>query len=148
MTNILKSPQNRFPYRLFDASQPVPFFWCIMPPLDAVRQLRHASAYIPTLFSYGEKIMAKQSAPPAIRRTDARIFDPVAINLTMSRQAVELLRKHAGTARGHGKLLSQMIIDYDARQGFEDLLELATRELRKAIRDVAKEVKGEVRNKG
>jgi hypothetical protein len=41
-----------------------------------------------------------------------------------------------------------MIIDYDARQGFEDLLELATRELRKAIRDVAKEVKGEVRNKG
>jgi hypothetical protein len=85
---------------------------------------------------------------PSTQKSNARIFDPVALNLTMSRQAVELLRKHAGTPRGHGKLLSQIMIDYDTRQGFEDLLKVTTRELRKAIRDVAKEAKGEVRDKG
>jgi hypothetical protein len=76
-------------------------------------------------------------------KSDARLFDPVAVNLTLSRQAVDLLRKHAGTPRGHGRLLSQIVIDYDARQGFEDLFRVALKDLRKAIRTITKEVCGE-----
>jgi len=69
------------------------------------------------------------------------------VNLTLTREAIALLQKHVPSRRGHGRFLSKLLVEHDARGQFEDLWTVARKELRKAIRDVAKEAKGEVRDK-
>jgi hypothetical protein len=74
------------------------------------------------------------------KRYKNRRDDSIPLNLTLERGAAHLLRKHAPGPRAHGKFLSELIYEFDRRQGFQDLWELARRDWRKLFREIRRDL--------
>lgn len=79
-------------------------------------------------------------SPEIDKRYDGRPDNVMVVNLSLDRDAVQLLREYAPGPKAHGKFVSNLIFEYDRRQSFRDFLATTGREeLRKLCRKARKE---------
>ena len=80
-------------------------------------------------------------APPTDKRYTKRSENVIPVNLSMDREAIRLLREYAPGPRAHGKFLSELVFEYDRRGKFEDLWEVARKDLKRLCRSVLKDLR-------
>jgi hypothetical protein len=82
------------------------------------------------------------------RQYKGRSDDSVPINLTVSREAACCLRELVPSPRGHGRLVSKLILDYARTTFRQSLRDVVRSELRQELQpDVMKELRQELRRK-
>jgi hypothetical protein len=85
--------------------------------------------------------MARVPAP-IDKQYVGRSADKININLSLDREAARLLREFAPTPKSHGRFLADLIFKHAERRGFENLLAMVRKDLRKMVTEAKREFAG------
>jgi hypothetical protein len=90
----------------------------------------------------------EQHLPSNTTQYRGRALDVTPVNLSLSRQAIDLLQRHAPGRRAYGRFLSELVIEFDRRGQFEDLMASTRKDLRKMLNEIKSQLSGNASGNG